>query len=165
MPALYTRTPRMAALASCLASFSLNASFAGDIRRNSTGGLGAGNGCNLYESSVEFSFGRSSHALRAGVLDLYAEFDTPVTQGIFTASPFGIGTEVSQTGARGPGVWPTTGLGLRAAGEFTESLHWRFSAYDGAPGTDCGFELTRERNRQLTAHRNSAPGDSNALMQ
>lgn len=98
--------------------------------------LEAGNGWKLYESWVEFSFGESSNTLRAGVLDLNAEFDTPVTQGIFTASPFGIGTELSQTGARGPVCWPTTGLGLRVAGAFNERLHWRVGAYDGAPGTD-----------------------------
>lgn len=98
--------------------------------------LEAGNGWKLYESWVEFSFGESSNTLRAGVLDLNAEFDTPVTQGVFTASPFGIGTEFSQTGARGPVCWPTTGLGLRAAGDIGSRLHWRFGAYDGAPGTD-----------------------------
>jgi porin len=97
--------------------------------------LEAGNGWKLYESWVEFRFGESSSTLRAGVLDLNAEFDTPVTQGIFTASPFGIGTEFSQTGSRGPVCWPTTGLGLRAAGDFNDNLHWRFGAYDGAPGT------------------------------
>lgn len=172
-------------------SFSLNASYTGDLRRNTTGGLAvgnayadsvdlglvwvseglvpharmttslsvmylgggditgdyigdlqgvnnleAGNGWKLYESWVEFGFGDSDHTLRAGVLDLNAEFDAPVTQGLFTASPFGIGTEFSQTGARGPGVWPTTGLGIRAAGDFTDHLHWRLGAYDGAPGTD-----------------------------
>ncbi len=98
--------------------------------------LEAGNGWKLYESWVEFSFGGGGNTLRAGVLDLNAEFDTPVTQGIFTASPFGIGTEFSQTGARGPVCWPITGLGLRAAGDFGGGLHWRFGAYDGAPGTD-----------------------------
>ena len=98
--------------------------------------LEAGNGWKLYESWVELGFGGSSNTLRAGVLDLNAEFDTPVTQGIFTASPFGIGTEFSQTGARGPVCWPTTGLGLRAAGDISARLHWRLGAYDGAPGTD-----------------------------
>ena len=93
-------------------------------------------GWRLYESWVEFSFGESSSSVRTGVLDLNAEFDTPVTQGLFSASPFGIGTEFSQTGSNGPGVWPTTGLGIRAAGEVREVLAWRVGAYDGAPGAD-----------------------------
>ena len=70
----------------------------------------------LYESWVEVSFGEEATSFRAGVLDLNAEFDTPVTPGLFVGSPFGIGTEFSQTGVRGPVVWPTTGLGIRAAG-------------------------------------------------
>jgi porin len=93
-------------------------------------------GWRLYESWVQLSFGDDDTSLRAGVLDLNAEFDTPVTQGLFIASPFGIGTEFSQTGVRGPVVWPTTGLGVRAAGAAGESVQWRFGAYDGAPGTD-----------------------------
>ncbi len=108
--------------------------YVGDLQGVSN--LEASNGWKLYESWVEFSFGESSNTLRAGVLDLNAEFDTPVTQGIFTAAPFGIGTEFSQTGARGPVIWPTTGLGIRAAGDINDQLHWRLGAYDGAPGTD-----------------------------
>jgi porin len=116
--------------------------YLGDLQGVSN--LEAGNGWKLYESWVEFSFGESSHTLRAGVLDLNAEFDTPVTQEIFTASPFGIGTEFSQTGARGPVCWPTTGLGVRAAGDISSSTRWRFGVYDGAPGTnDEDFTSTR----------------------
>jgi porin len=90
----------------------------------------------LYESWLQLSFGDEGTSLRAGVLDLNAEFDTPVTQGLFVASPFGIGTEFSQTGLRGPVVWPTTGLGIRAAGAVSEGVHWRLGVYDGAPGAD-----------------------------
>lgn len=96
----------------------------------------AADGWKLYESWVEFAFGDGGHSLRAGILDLNAEFDTPVTQAVFTASPFGIGTEFSQTGDRGPDCWPVTGLGVRMAGEWTSGLQWRIGAYDGAPGTD-----------------------------
>jgi porin len=111
--------------------------------------LEADAGWYLYESWVEFTFGPEASSLRAGVLDLNAEFDTPLTSGLFTASPFGIGTELSQTGERGPGVWPQTGLGVRAAGDFAPAVHWRFGAYDGAPGTDDGaFTSTRVSRRE-----------------
>jgi porin len=93
-------------------------------------------GWRLYESWVQLSFGESPTSLRAGVLDLNAEFDTPVTQGLFIGSPFAIGTDLSQSGVRGPVVWPTTGLGIRVAGGVVEALQWRFGIYDGAPGTD-----------------------------
>jgi porin len=59
-----------------------------------------------------------------------------VTQGLFIGSPFGIGTEFSQTGPRGPVVWPITGLGIRAAGAVNDGLRWRLGVYDGAPGAD-----------------------------
>lgn len=100
--------------------------------------LEADEGWYLYESWVELAFGQGSNSLRAGVLDLNAEFDTPVTSALFTQSSFGIGPDLSQSGRRGPGIWPTTGLGLRAAGDFASNVHWRFGAYDGAPGTDDG---------------------------
>lgn len=110
-------------------------------------------GWKLYESWVEIAFGERMGTLRAGVLDLNAEFDTPLSQGLFTASPFGVGTELSQTGARGPAIWPITGLGLRAAGAFSERLAWRIGAYDGAPGDDgdsfTSFELSREEGALL----------------
>jgi porin len=98
----------------------------------------ADHGWYLYESWVEFSFGEHGYSLRSGVLDLNAEFDTPVTSGLFTQSSFGVGPELSQTGRRGPGIWPTTGLGLRAAGDFAANAHWRVGAYDAAPGNDEG---------------------------
>jgi len=104
----------------------------------------ADQGWYLYESWVEFGFGEHANSLRAGVLDLNAEFDTPVTSALFTGAAFGIGTDFSQSGSRGPNIWPTTGLGLRAAGDISSSVHWRFGAYDGAPGTDDGaFTSTR----------------------
>jgi porin len=116
--------------------------YVGDLQ--GVNNLEAPDGWKLYESWVEFRFGETSNTLRAGVLDLNAEFDTPVTQGIFTSSPFGIGTEFSQTGIRGPVCWPDTGLGVRVAGDFNGGLHWRFGAYDGAPGTE-GESFTSTR--------------------
>src|SRR5688572_31214952 len=122
----------------------ISAELVGDLQ--GLNGIEATPGWKLYESWVELGFGERFGSLRAGVLDLNAEFDTPVTQGLFTGSPFGIGTELSQTGLRGPVVWPVTGLGLRAAGDLGENFHWRAGAYDGAPGTDddgfASFELS-----------------------
>ncbi|HET7810431.1 MAG TPA: carbohydrate porin [Steroidobacteraceae bacterium] len=113
----------------------------------------APDGWRLYESWVEMSFGESTSTFRAGVLDLNAEFDTPVSQAVFVASPFGIGTELAQTGLRGPVVWPTTGLGMRASGAITDHLVWRAGAYDGAPGTEddafTSFELSSEEGALL----------------
>ena len=112
----------------------ISGEFVGDLQ--ALNNIEAPPGWRLYESWVEFRFGDRAGSIRAGVLDLSAEFDTPVTQGLFTGSPFGIGTDLSQSGERGPNIWPVTGLGLRASGEFTDSLRWRLGAYDGAPGSE-----------------------------
>jgi len=60
--------------------------FVGDLQ--GINNIEAPTGWRLYESWVEVSFGDSASTLRAGVLDLNAEFDTPVSQSIFLASPF-----------------------------------------------------------------------------
>lgn len=112
----------------------ISGDFVGDLQ--GLNNIEAPPGWRLYESWVEFHFGETAGTLRAGVLDLNAEFDTPVTQGLFTGSPFGVGTELSQTGERGPAIWPFTGLGIRAAGELSDGLTWRFGVYDGAPGSE-----------------------------
>jgi len=98
--------------------------------------LEAQDGWKLYESWVEFGFGDGASTLRTGVLDINAEFDVPETSALFLNSSFGIGPDLSQTGVRGPGCWPNTGLGMRLAGEWRGGLAWRVAAYDATPGTD-----------------------------
>ena len=78
----------------------------------------------------------SNTSVRLGLLDINADFDVPVTSGLFVGSPHGIGTEFSQTGGNGPSVWPVTGLGIRVAGALSESLRWRVGAFEGTPGDD-----------------------------
>lgn len=93
----------------------------------------------LYEFWSEISFGdRANTQVRVGLLDINADFDTPVTSALFVSSPHSIGTEFSQTGGNGPSVWPVTGLGIRLAGDFSEKLRWRAGAYEGTPGDDEG---------------------------
>ncbi len=72
----------------------------------------------LYDLWSEVSFGpRQGASVRAGLLDLNAEFDTSDTAGFFVSPPFGIGTDLAQTGANGPAVFPVTGAG--------PALRWR----------------------------------------
>jgi porin len=80
--------------------------------------------------------GRANTSVRMGLLDINADFDTPVTSSLFVGSPHGIGTEFSQTGGNGPSVWPVTGLGLRVAGELSDVVRWRVGAFEGTPGDD-----------------------------
>jgi porin len=103
----------------------------------------------LYELWSEFRFGgHSGTSVRLGLLDINADFDVPVTSGLFVASPHGIGTEFSQTGGNGPSVWPVTGLGIRVDGQISAGLHWRVGAFEGTPGDDdeasfAAFDLAR----------------------
>ena len=91
----------------------------------------------LYEFWSEFSFGgRGNTSLRLGLLDLNADFDTPVTSALFVGPAHGIGTEVAQTGGNGPAIFPVTGIGIRFAGEMGEALRWRVGAFEGTPGDD-----------------------------
>lgn len=88
----------------------------------------------LYEFWSEIRFGsRESFSTRMGFLDLNAEFDAPVTSAFFIGPPFGIGTDLAQTGENGPAVFPVTSLGIRVAGEW-RGLRWRMAAFDGVPG-------------------------------
>lgn len=113
----------------------ISGEFVGDL--HGINNIEAPDAWHLYEFWSEFSFGgRGNTSVRLGLLDLNADFDTPVTSSLFVSSPHGIGTEFSQTGGNGPSIWPVTGLGLRVAGEWTESLRWRVGAFEGTPGDD-----------------------------
>ena len=97
----------------------ISGEFVGDL--HGVNNIEAPDAWHLYEFWSEFSFGgRANTSLRMGLLDINADFDTPVTSGLFVGSPHGIGTEFSQTGGNGPSVWPVTGLGIRLAGRLSE---------------------------------------------
>ena len=91
----------------------------------------------LYEFWSEFNFGgHGNTSLRVGLLDLNADFDTPVTSALFVGPGHGIGTEIAQTGGNGPAIFPVTGLGIRLSGEWNESVRWRVGAFEGTPGDE-----------------------------
>ncbi len=95
----------------------------------------APSGLRMYELWSEISFGRTkSVSSRVGLLDLNAEFDAPVTSAFFIGPPFGIGTDLAQTGENGPAVFPVTSLGVRFTGKAGDAITWRAAAFDGVPG-------------------------------
>jgi porin len=131
----------------------ISGEFVGDL--HGVNNIEAPDAWHLYEFWSEFDFGgRANTSLRLGVLDLNADFDTPVTSSLFVGSPHGIGTELSQTGGNGPAVWPVTGLGIRLAGQFNEDMHWRIGAFEGTPGDDdeasfAAFDVARSEGSLL----------------
>jgi porin len=109
----------------------------------------------LYEIWSEFSFGgHDTTSLRLGLLDLNADFDTPVTSSLFVGPAHGIGTDLGQTGGNGPAIFPVTGIGVRLAGQWSESLRWRVGAFEGTPGDGgddsfAAFDVTRSEGGLL----------------
>jgi Carbohydrate-selective porin, OprB family len=131
-------------------SIGVAASYISDLRRNLSGGLATGTALSglLELGAVWKSDGLIPNALvtgqasvihvggdaLSGDLDLNAEFDVSDTFGFFVGPPFGIGTDLAQTGKNGPAEFPTTSLGLRIAGRIGKSTVRRTAAFDGVPG-------------------------------
>jgi porin len=125
--------------------------FIGDL--HGVNNIEAPTGWRAYEVWTEFRFGARRTSLRAGLLDLNAEFDAPATSAHFVGPAHGIGTEFAQTGLNGPSIWPVTGLGVRVA-HSGESWTARFGAFDAVPGS-----LERDRFAHI-----ELSGDEGALL-
>jgi porin len=129
----------------------------------------AGHGLRLYEFWSEIRFGHdSATTTRMGFLDLNAEFDAPVTSAFFVGPPFGIGTDLAQTGENGPAVFPVTSLGVRFAGSLSGSLRWRAAAFDGHPGHAdesefAAVDLSRRQGALLIGEVEAAPAGFNKI--
>jgi porin len=103
-----------------------------------------------------------------GLLDLNSEFDAPVTSSFFIGPPFGIGTDLAQTGQNGPAVFPVTALGVRLAGELPGSVQWRAAAFDGVPGSVehdrfASVDVSRNEGALLIGELEFAPAGFNKL--
>jgi porin len=122
----------------------------------------------LYELWSEVQFGGGEGlSTRMGFLDLNAEFDAPVTSAFFIGPPFGIGTDLAQTGENGPAVFPVTSLGVRVAGKIG-AAHWRVAAFDGVPGRVdrdrfAAVRVSREDGALLIGEVEAAPAGLNKL--
>lgn len=70
----------------------------------------------------------------AGLHDLNSEFYTTESSSVFFNSTFGVGKELSQTGANGPSIFPTTAPSLRVRSEPSASLYLQAAAFNGTAG-------------------------------
>ncbi|MBK7116883.1 MAG: carbohydrate porin [Proteobacteria bacterium] len=121
----------------------------------------------LYDFWTEIRFGQGL-ATRVGFLDLNAEFDEPVTSSFFVGPPFGIGTDLAQTGENGPAVFPITSLGIRLEGRFGERTKWRMAAFDGVPGSSnprdfATVDISRRQGALLIGELEHAPRGFNKV--
>jgi porin len=90
----------------------------------------------LFEAWIEQRFGSEEHnvALRAGLMDVNADFDSIVTANWLVNSSQGIGADIARSGVNGPSIYPVSSLGLRLS--WTPNKHWtgRVAILDGVPG-------------------------------
>lgn len=86
----------------------------------------------LYEAWYQWRLGDSQ--LLAGLFDLNSEFDAIGVAGVFNNSSHGIGPDFSQSGQRGPSIFPHAAFALRLAGG-DEVIKWRVAAFDAVPGS------------------------------
>jgi porin len=91
----------------------------------------------LFEAWAQQSFGNDGAgggAVRIGLLDLNADFDSIGTAGFMVNSSHGIGPDVSRSGLAGPSIFPVSALGLQA--DWTPSDKWAVHGglFDGVAG-------------------------------
>ena len=89
----------------------------------------------LFEAWAEQHLGRrGAVAIRAGLMDLNADFDPLETSALFVNSSHGIGPDISKSGRNGPSIFPVSSLGVRAEWQASERVTLRAAAFDGVPG-------------------------------
>lgn len=90
----------------------------------------------LFEAWIEKRFGSEEHniAVRAGLMDVNADFDSIVTANWLVNSSQGIGADIARSGLNGPSIYPVSSLGIRAS--WTPNKRWtaRLAVLDGVPG-------------------------------
>jgi len=87
----------------------------------------------LMEAWIERRVGERG-AVRAGLMDLNADFDSIEPAGLFLNSSHGIAPELSKSGLNGPSIFPVSALGVHTTWSPASSLTLRAAAFDGVPG-------------------------------
>lgn len=103
--------------------------FSGDLQVVSN--IDAGHTLRVFEAWSQWQAGNTR--LLAGLYDLNSEFDAIETAGLFNQSSHGIGPDISQSGERGPSIFPHASFAVRLDGG-NDTLRWRVAALDALPG-------------------------------
>lgn len=107
----------------------------GDIQ--TVDNIEAGNVTRLFEAWVERSFGPQEKpvaALRLGLIDLNADFDSTDPASLFINSSHGIGPDLSRSGLDGPSIFPVSALGARLTWNAGDKLTVKTAMFDGVSG-------------------------------
>jgi len=103
--------------------------FAGDAQGVSS--LAAPHQWRIEEAWLQQNFLGAQLSVLAGRYDLNSEFYRLQSAGLFLNSSFGVGPEFSQSGARGPSIYPNTSTALRVNYRPVNSVVMRAAAFDG----------------------------------
>lgn len=91
----------------------------------------------LFEGWVERSFGPQDKpvaALRVGLLDLNADFDSTNPASLFINSSHGIAPDLSRSGLDGPSIFPVSAPGARLTWNASDKLTMKSAVFDGVAG-------------------------------
>ncbi len=128
----------------------------GDVQVSSN--IDAPKAVRLYQAWVQKEFNDGALSVLAGYHDLNSEFYSTDASKLFANSSFGVGPELSHTGANGPSIFPESGMAIRA--RIRPMADWEISTalYDGVPG---GTPLSSEDGGLAIAEmaRNQKIGD------
>lgn len=114
----------------------ISGDFVGDMQGISNIETGY-NGLFLNEAWVEFGLGgiNSPNKLKIGQIDLNSVFDAPNHSALFINPSHGIIPSFSQTGERGPSIYPVIGLGSVLNSQINDNFAVRIGAFDAKPGS------------------------------
>jgi porin len=90
----------------------------------------------LFEAWLEEKVGDEQRSLgiRAGLMDLNAQFDSNDSASLFINSSHGIGPDISRSGRNGPSIFPVTSAGASVSLLLGKRWTFRLAAFDGVPG-------------------------------
>jgi porin len=80
-----------------------------------------------------------------GLHDLNSEFYVTDSSGLFFNSTFGVGKDLSQSGANGPSIFPTTSPAIRLRAEPSKEFYFQFGIWNGLagdPGNPYGTKIS-----------------------
>lgn len=92
------------------------------------------NAVRLYEFYLSQQLGDWPVSLRAGFIDLNAEFYNNAAAGLLMAPAFGIGSELAATGPNGPAIFPSTALTAMVRAAPSEDSYAAFALVNAEAG-------------------------------
>jgi porin len=92
------------------------------------------NGFRLYEAWFQQLLYKDQASILIGLHDLNSEFYTTDTSTLFLNSTFGVGKELSQTGANGPSIFSTTAPAIRFRAEPSKSAYLQAGLFNAQAG-------------------------------